>query len=100
MLYVGLVGTPGSRAVPGGGMARVRKPLENIAERTGGALVTDQSGSGLSRVFDRAVEEFRTSYMLRYTPTGVRAGGWHEIVVKITRRGSYDVRARRGYEGG
>ena len=38
--------------------------------------------------------------MLRYTPTGVRAGGWHEIVVKITRPGSYDVRARRGYEGG
>jgi hypothetical protein len=46
------------------------------------------------------MEEFRTSYMLRYSPQGVAGAGWHEITVKIARPGKFDVRARRGYEGG
>jgi hypothetical protein len=38
--------------------------------------------------------------MLRYSPQGVPAAGWHEIVVTIARPGKFDVRARGGYEGG
>ena len=46
--------------------------------------------------FRMALEEFRTSYVLRYRPVGVKPGGWHELGVKIAKR-DYDVRARAGY---
>ena len=50
--------------------------------------------------FLRAVEDFRTSYVVRYAPKGVERGGWHEVGV-TAKKGSkrYDVRARRGYTG-
>ena len=72
--------------------------LQAAVRRTGGALYLE--ASGLSTTFRKVLDEFRTSYVLRYTPRGVAPGGWHEIVVNTTRRRIYDVRARKGYEGG
>ena len=122
LLYIRLVSTPGSKRgdpldvpalgvfAPGDSNVRAAagsvqlKPdwrrIQEAAERTGGALVDDSAGAGLSRVFARALEEFRTSYMLRYAPQGVPPSGWHDIVVRVTRPGKFDVRARRGYEAG
>lgn len=51
---------------------------------------------GLSGAFLRAIEDFRSSYVLRYTPADVAATDWHEINVKVL-RGRYTVRARKGY---
>ena len=48
--------------------------------------------------FRTALEEFRTSYVLRFRPAGVTPGGWHELAVKT--RGGHTVRARTGYFGG
>jgi VWFA-related protein len=100
-LYVGLVAGIEMRGPVG---VDDRKPdkkrLQEAVIRTGGALVDDVTGTGLSGVFAKALEQFRTSYMLRYSPQGVPAAGWHEIVVTIARPGKFDVRARRGYEGG
>jgi hypothetical protein len=54
----------------------------------------------LDAPFLRALEDFRTSYVLRYAPTGVASGGWHEITVRVPKgRGRYQIRARRGYTG-
>ena len=50
------------------------------------------------RLLMRILDEFRSSYVLRYTPRGVDRPGWHEIDVRIVRPGSFTVRARKGYE--
>ena len=47
--------------------------------------------------FRKAFDDFRQSYVLRYTPTGVARGGWHELKVEVARPGTFTVRARRGY---
>jgi len=72
--------------------------LKNAVVRTGGALYDKNPGTLVSR-FQRALDDFRSGYLLTYTPAGVARGGWHEIAVRTTRR-HYSVRARGGYDGG
>jgi hypothetical protein len=62
---------------------------------TGGTL---QRVQGASNALARIVEEFRSSYVLSYTPRERPAPGWHELRVKLTRPGSFNIRARKGYE--
>lgn len=50
--------------------------------------------------FKKIFEAFRQSYVLRFRPADVPPAGWHEIKVSLTRRGRFDIRARRGYFGG
>ena len=73
--------------------------LAAIAESTGGreikSSVLRQNAIGPLRDM---LEEIRASYVLRYTPKGVPATGWHPITVKVTKPGSYDIRVRPGYE--
>jgi VWFA-related protein len=74
--------------------------LQEAARRSGGQL--HRPGPLLSstvRAFEAVFDDFRQSYVLRYTPARVRPDGWHEIQVKIERRGNYTVRARKGYFG-
>ncbi|HUF23407.1 MAG TPA: VWA domain-containing protein [Vicinamibacterales bacterium] len=51
----------------------------------------------LTATFRRVLEEFRSSYVLHFTPRGVEAGGFHTLDVKVKGKGSLTVRARRGY---
>jgi VWFA-related protein len=70
--------------------------LAALAEETGGKLLTADGSDKLRDTFVQIVNEFRTRYLLTYTPRGVDAGGWHPIEVKLKgRRGN--VTARRGY---
>ena len=55
-----------------------------------------RSGESLSETFLASLEQFRTSYVLRYTPTGVPRAGWHAVDVS-TKNSKYTVRARQGY---
>ena len=71
--------------------------LRLLAETTGGAVTIVQRDADLGASFIRELEEFRTSYVLRYTPVGVTGGGWHDVEVKLNRPGRFDVRARKGY---
>jgi VWFA-related protein len=76
--------------------------LKRVAESTGGRLYETLAGNHIPQGLSRALDEFRTSYTLRYALTGVARPGWHEIKVKVTRaaaRGA-TIRARRGYFGG
>jgi len=69
--------------------------LDASIEQTGGTLRLVRSGvDGFKEVLD----DFRSSYLLRYTPHGVTGGGWHAIDVRVSRPG-VTVRARKGYEG-
>jgi hypothetical protein len=89
--------------VSGGSDARSEVPaadvLEDLATRTGGQLFLIDASTPISDAFRQAIDEFRQSYVLRYRPQGVEDGGWHQIDVSV-KGGAYDVRARRGYEGG
>ena len=70
--------------------------LKNITETSGGQMMELRRGESLSEKFLAALEEFRTSYVLRYTPTGVPQTGWHAVDVS-TKNSKYKVRARQGY---
>jgi hypothetical protein len=48
--------------------------------------------------FLRAVEDFRSSYVLRYAYEGPPLRGWHELSVRVLTSTGLDVRARNGYE--
>lgn len=70
--------------------------LLDLAEETGGQFVTADSSEDLARLFVQVMSEFRSRYLLTYTPRGVDAGGWHPIEVRLNgRKGT--VTARRGY---
>ena len=72
--------------------------LSEITSATGGADVRVSSPSDLRARFRQVLEEFRSRYILAYTPTGVATGGWHSLDVRVKRRG-LTVRSRPGYIG-
>jgi VWFA-related protein len=77
--------------------------LVDAAVRTGGALHTQSfffRGSSLLRAFRTIFDEFRQSYVLRYSPKGVDPGGWHAIGVEVPAIKNVTIRARQGYYGG
>lgn len=70
--------------------------LTELSNVTGGNAFVAESAGSLRREFARIVTEFRSRYLLTYTPRGVDAGGWHPIEVKLkSKKGK--VTARRGY---
>lgn len=69
--------------------------LDQSVQRTGGTLQrTQKESDALAEI----ISDFRTSYVLRYTPREVPTPGWHELKVMLQRPGSFSVRARKGYE--
>jgi VWFA-related protein len=82
--------------------ARIDGPnlIGDAALRTGGTFLEDPSsffGSPVLRAFKTIFEEFRQSYVLRYSPAGVPRGGWHAIAVEVPTVRGATVRARQGY---
>jgi VWFA-related protein len=72
------------------------KFLTALADATGGRVMMAGADSDLRETFVKTLAEFRDRYVLTYEPTGVRAGGWHPIDVKLKgKRGK--ITARRGY---
>lgn len=70
--------------------------LADLATASGGQRFVVARASELRDVFTAIVNDFRSRYVLTYTPTGVDAHGWHPIEVKVKGR-NLTVRARRGY---
>jgi VWFA-related protein len=55
----------------------------------------------LDEAFLKALDDFRSSYVLRYSLSGVSRSGWHTVVVNASKGGKiFTVRTRRGYVGG
>jgi von Willebrand factor type A domain len=80
--------------------------LNDIANRTGGAVFQRSAGASLSALFEQALDEFRSSYVLTFTPKRVKAEGWHTLTVRLkdslkdSLKYSPRLRWRTGYEGG
>jgi hypothetical protein len=70
--------------------------LRDLTETSGGRLMRGDGNENLGGVFVKILDEFRQRYVLTYTPTGVSEAGWHELTVRVKRRGA-NVRARPGY---
>lgn len=73
-----------------------RSFLTALAEESGGKYLDIARPDRLRDTFAQIVAEFRSRYLLSYTPTGVRTGGWHPIAVTLKKRNATIV-ARRGY---
>lgn len=73
--------------------------LTQLVTPTGGLVIALGTGESISRVFRTTLEDFRASYVLQYMAEGVAGEGWHELGVTVTRRGRFDIRARKGYMG-
>jgi len=73
--------------------------LQQAAAATGGELRGRRLFGDADPVtaFKRVFDDFRQSYVLRFTPQGVPATGWHELSVTIARAPTYTIRSRRGY---
>src|SRR5436190_1383729 len=78
--------------------ARRRSPLKDLADATGGQLLEVTSSRHLRGAFQRILQDFRSRYILSYSPTGVPAEGFHRLEVRMKRRG-LTAKARPGYIG-
>jgi hypothetical protein len=56
------------------------------------------SSGDLRGAFQRILQDFRSRYILAYSPQGVSAEGFHRLDVRVKRRG-LTVKARPGYTG-
>jgi|RhiMethySRZTD1v2_1073278.scaffolds.fasta_scaffold17828_6 VWFA-related protein len=74
-----------------------RKIFNDLATETGGSVVTLAPNETLPGAFRRVLEQFRSTYVLRFAPEGVPRAGVHTLQVKVARPGTFDVRARAGY---
>jgi VWFA-related protein len=98
ILYVVLVKVTG---VPTEPSPTTFEALADAATRTGGEFYpASDEPIDVASSFKTALESFRHTYTLYFVPKGVARGGWHNLEVKITKSGKYDVLARQGYFGG
>lgn len=71
--------------------------LREVGKATGGGAFLVGSTAELARTFVAIFDEFRNRYLLTYTPAGVDQDGWHELEVRVKRRGAAVTAARPGY---
>jgi VWFA-related protein len=69
--------------------------LEQVADATGGRVL-QADWAGLGESFQAVLAEFRSRYVLTYSPSHVDSPGWHTIEVRL-RSTKGEVRARPGY---
>jgi len=74
-----------------------RPLLPSLTQETGGQMFYADRTRGLQDAFVRVVNEFKSRYLLSYSPKNVTATGWHAIDVRVKGR-NLKVKARRGYQ--
>ncbi len=83
-----------------GGVVQVTE-LSNITIRNGGRTIMRPQTNLLDAPFIKALDDFRTSYVVNYQLAGVPRPGWHEVTVRVKKPGTkYTIRTRNGYTGG
>jgi VWFA-related protein len=76
--------------------ARRWAPLTSLTDATGGRMIEIESSAQIGAEFRKILEDFRSRYVLTFVPTGVTAGGYHRLDVRV-RRSQTKVTARPGY---
>jgi VWFA-related protein len=105
MLHLVLLRSAGSRTGPRyqlsvmmrGPDVRGFERLQAAAERTGGSVQMPLPDENIVNTFKKVFSDFKTSYVLRFAPTGVPAPGWHDLKVEVPSVSRATIRARRGY---
>lgn len=69
------------------------------AARTGGDSHRSRFGDPAVRTFAQILDEFRQSYVLRYSPQGVKGNGWHAVTVQVPAHPALTIKSRSGYFG-
>jgi VWFA-related protein len=87
------------QTVAGSAAEGVPQILSDLVSPTAGQVLALAPDASISHVFKAMLDDFRATYVLQYVPRGVTPAGWHEIEISVTRRGKFDVRARKGYRG-
>jgi Ca-activated chloride channel family protein len=77
---------------------RRHSPLEDLADATGGQVLRVRADGDLTAAFQKILQDFRSRYILSYSPQGVPAHGFHRLDVRV-KRGGMTVKARPGYVG-
>lgn len=70
--------------------------LQSIATLTGGRLLQADTGD-VASAFGEVLEEFRTRYLITYSPARVPSKGWHSIELTVKGRRTV-ITSRRGYQ--
>ena len=73
--------------------------MAQSAARTGGDSHRSRFGDPAVRTFAQILDEFRQSYVLRYSPQGVGSAGWHAVQVAVPAQPALTIKARSGYFG-
>lgn len=73
--------------------------VEQSATRTGGDKHRSRFGDPAVRTFAQILDEFRQSYVLRYSAQGVSGRGWHTVSVQVPAQPALTIKARSGYFG-
>jgi VWFA-related protein len=68
-----------------------------LAAETGGVIVPLAARTDVTATFAKALDEFRSSYVLHFSPKGVDGKGFHELTVTVPGRPKLAIRARKGY---
>ena len=73
--------------------------MAQTAARTGGDSHRSRFGDPAVRTFAQILDEFRQSYVLRYSPQAVGGSGWHAVAVTVPAQPALTIKARSGYFG-
>ncbi len=71
-------------------------PARRVTSATGGRVIEIDQDDDPGPAFLEVLREFRRRYVVTFTPSGVAAGGWHRLDVRVA-RGNARVRTRPGY---
>jgi Ca-activated chloride channel family protein len=75
------------------------KPLEKLAELSGGRALFPQDASQLATEFGRVVEDLRRRYVVSYTSSHVKHdGSWREVQIRLKSTPGAVVRTSGGYQ--
>ena len=81
------------------GDARRWPLLKDLSDATGGRMIPIESTRDLRGEFQKILTEFRSRYLLAFTPSGVSDAGFHRLTVRSKRKG-IAIKARAGYVAG
>lgn len=80
---------------------KLRKTLEELSERTGGAAYSIKKPGELEQVFQKIAEDLKHLYLIAYQPPAhAEDTQWHTIALSLRGLNSghdYRIRARQGY---
>ncbi|PYR32084.1 MAG: hypothetical protein DMF92_03290 [Acidobacteria bacterium] len=75
-----------------------RVVLQQIADATGGQAFFPLDVKDLDPVYDKVLAAIRAQYTIGYLSTNDKTDGrWRKVEIKVTRKGDYRTRSRKGY---